>query len=168
MEVLTPSELNTTDSIPYNSTINLVVTSGNVDIAAFVCFTSEIDYIEKENITFKGSWLEDVEGGGTTSANGNATDIAGDYAKLKCPEDGEEVSWVVSSRPDSQPVNVWTSANIQNNVSTSGGSHFKVIGNLKGRNETHYIECANTLTPAGSATSGYGLHIVGALIVKDR
>ena len=165
--IYTPDELAKSTAIPDNTTLDIRVTAGTLRIAALVCLTSEQSYVKPEEIEYVGAWGDKV-GGGSSSLKGYATDTAGDYAVLKCPEDAKRLSWVISSKAVSKPVDIWNGKTLDAGVATVGVSYIKAIGNLEGAGTTNYIEYTKTLIAGGDEINGWGLHIGGAILVHDR
>ena len=81
----------------------------------------------------------------------------------------KQVSYfILTSRANSLPVLITNEKALNIVATTSGGSHIKVRGGLKGGNTDAHIQLNGTPTVVGDSTNGYALHVGGAIVIKDR
>lgn len=165
--IYTPTQLDISSPSPNNRTVNLRVTSGTLKVAALIALTSEIEYLTPEDVSYVGTWTDKVT---ITSPGmpGYGSDTADDYAVIKCPRDANRLSWIISSKPNSQPINTWSGRTLTSNQSTSGANHLRLFGHHVGPGEFHYIQLTSDQSNMDQLSNGYGLHIGGAILVYDR
>jgi hypothetical protein len=165
LSLYTPTELNA--SLPSgaaNNSIEIVVTSGTLKIAAFVCLTADITFVLPEEINYIGTWLGKELS--RSSLPGRPTDTAGSYAMLRA-RGGRRVAWVVSANPGSRMVDVLSDREQTASVAVTGNYHVRTIGALLGPEANHVIKCVET-NATGDQANGHSLHVGGAFIINDR
>jgi hypothetical protein len=167
LPIFTPTELNVSTVTPSSPGFDLRITSGTLRVAALVCLTSDVEFVQPEQITRIGTWTAKLTGG-APSLKGYGTDTAGDAAYLKCPETGRRVYFLCSGKPNSKPVDLWSGRTRENAVATIGVNHVRSWGGQVGPGDLHYIRLTQNQSNVDQATNGYGLHVGGALIVNDR
>ena len=167
LPILTPDELAVTSPSPRSSSIDIRVTAGTLYIAGLVTLTSEQSFLTPEEISYVGTWGDKVSGGSPTML-GYATDTLDDYATVRCPLYANRLSWVVTGKAVSKPVDIWSGLDSNTAVAVAGTSNIKTIGELVGAGTTHYIQCKETLAGGGDTTNGWGLHVGGAILTHDR
>lgn len=167
LPIRTPTEMAVNTADPRNGVIDLVCTSGIVNIAALVALTSDHELLPAEVASRVGTWTGRV-GGGNPNMPGYATDTAGDYAVFRAPDDARRVSWIVTAKSVGKPVDTWSGRTKTLAQATSGTNHVYVRGGHVGPGDLHVIRCAETLAGGGSSTTGYALHIGGLVVVRDR
>ena len=166
LPLYTPTQMNNASPAPNNATVDIVVTSGTLRIAALVALTFDLDLLPPEAASRIGSWSP-KGGGGAPGMPGYGTDTANDYAVVKCPETSRRVAWLLSSKPNSKPVDTW-SGRTKATDNTAGVNHIRVKGNHVGPGEFHYIKLNENQPNADQAANGYGLHFGGIVLVNDR
>lgn len=161
--VFTPSEYNQTQPFERGDGIEIKVTSGTLRIAALVCLTADIDYVNPDEIEYLGTWLPKE----TSRSNfpGYPTDTSGSYAQLRCT--GRRLQWLISGNPGSKTVRQFSGR--ETNADLNYGGNLNVYGTdgCFGPNENHYIVCIES-NPQGTQADGHALHVGGALIINDR
>lgn len=167
LSLYTPTEWNAGNGVPSNRAMELRVTSGTLNISAFVFLTSAITYVQPEVISYIGTWTDKVVGG-APNMQGYATDTANDYATVTIGEPLDKLYWLLSSKPNSKPVDFWAGRERTTGSATVGTNHIAVRGGYQGLEGSHYIRLAETLEGGGDSSSGYGLHIGGLILVHDR
>jgi hypothetical protein len=167
LPIRTPTEMAVNTADPRNGVVDLVCTSGTVNIAALVALTSDHELLPAEVASRVGVWTGRV-GGGAPGMPGYATDTAGDYAVFRAPDDARRVSWIVTAKSVGKPVDTWSGRTKTLAQATSGVNHVYVRGGHVGPGDLHVIRCAETLAGGGSSTTGYALHIGGLVVVRDR
>lgn len=165
--LFTPTQKAKGDVSPSNDTVDIVVTSGTLRIAALVALTFDLDLLAPEAASRIGTWTAKVTGG-SPNMPGYGTDTANDYAVVQCPPSGRRVSWIISSKPNSKPIDTWSGRTITAAQATVGVNHVRTYGNHIGPGEFHYIKLTQANAAVDQATNGYGLHIGGIIIVNDR
>ena len=166
--MLSPTEFPAVTASPTQRSYQLRVTAGTLKVAALVAATSDFEVIRPSNIEFKGTWSADLVTGGSPNMYGKSTDTLGSYARLKCPTGARRISWIISSKANSKMVDTWAGGSAALAQSTTGTNHIRVFGGHVGPDDEHYIRCAEALAGGGNASTGYALHIGGAIAVIDR
>ena len=156
-------------TLPNPGTDTITVTNthatASFHIAAAIAHTADVEFIPVEEIKFVGSWLAKQNSPtGSGSIPGIPTQTAGDYAYVNCT--GQRVMWLITGDANSQPYDLISPQNqsLANAALTSGTANW--VGGLVGPNGRHMIR--NTASVSGNGTSGYALHIAGAMIINDR
>lgn len=162
--IYTPTEMNVSGSSINQRSIEILVTSGTLKVAAFVTFTADISYVTSEQITYVGpGWLpKELSRSGLP---GRPTDTVNDYASVYCP--GRRVAWIISGNPGSKQWNAYSGQTQLLNQNKGGEYHVWAVAGLYGPNAVHTIKCIE-VNAAGSQANGHSLHIGGAIIINDR
>lgn len=164
----TPTSVARNTAAPIQSALEIRVTAGTLKIAALIAATSDFQIVRPADIEFVGAWSPGIVLGGSPNMPGRSTDTLGDYARLKCSAGARRVSWIVSSKANSKPVDTWASGQSTLSQATVGANHIRTLGSHVGPDDVHYIRCAETLAGGGNASTGYALHVGGAIAVLDR
>ena len=164
--LLSMADINNASATPDMSTVEIRVTSNTVKVAALVAVTFDIEYLSADTIQRVGTWTGRVAGG-PPDMPGYGTDTSGDYATVRAPDTCRKLWWLLSSKANSKVVDVWARDKKAAGVATVGTSGVKLVGGLPGGGP-HRIKLTQTQSNTDQATNGYGLHVGGALVVRDR
>ena len=165
--IIPVTTLNQTLPNPGTDTITVTNThaTASFHISAAVAHTADVEFVPVEEIKFVGSWLA-KQNSPTSSGSipGVPTQTSGDYAYINCT--GQRVMWLITGDANSQPYDLISPQNqlLANTALTSGTANW--VGGLVGPNGRHMIR--NTASVSGNTTSGYALHVAGAMIINDR
>lgn len=137
------------------------MTSGTLFLNAILSAVSEIDYIPYDDVRTVGTWSRGLVDGN----EGVSTDSASDFAFYEIDSGDCPFWWILSSSQYSKMVDIQSGDSRSSLLATAGANHARPYGGMAGRN--HVIICKEN-TAAPDSGNGHSLHILGAMIVKDR
>jgi hypothetical protein len=152
----------TNGGLGVHQNFELAVSSGSLKVAALIAFTAEQDYLDYDEIVYRGTW---TRGSSRTGIDGFWSDTVGDAAYVT--SEGRRVYFEVSGNPGSKTADFQTDYEQFLNVDMAGQYHVYLKGGLvKSSSSRSFLRVA-TAAP-GSQANGWSCHIGGAVVVYDR